>query len=179
MTKLQAEKLMQAAKVDIDERLYLFVAFGLNAAMRHSEIVATRYDQVDFQNNRIFIPQAKGGAREQPITASLAAQLDERRRIEPDKTGWIFPSVNKSKYPHRKNMDAGFKRAVVAAGLSPSKVTPHIMRQTAITRLVQANVDLLTIQKISAHKTLSMVLRYTHVHASHIDQALSAIDIGL
>lgn len=75
-------------------------------------------------------------------------------------------------------MDAGFKRAVVAAGLSPSKVTPHVMRHTAITRLVQANVDLPTIQKISAHKTLSMVLRYTHLHANHIDRALSAIDTG-
>lgn len=178
LTKAEALKLVEASKQDIDERLHLFVAFGLNTAMRHSEIVATRYDQVDFANNRIFIPQAKGGAREQPITPSLAKMLKGRRNVEADKDGWIFPSINKSKYPHRMNMDAGFKRAVIAAGLSPSKVTPHVMRHTAITRLVQASVDLPTIQKISAHKTLSMVLRYTHVHGSHIDAALSAIDLG-
>ena len=178
LTKKDSENLMRAARQDIDERLYLFVAFGLNTAMRHSEIVSVRYDKIDFENNRIFIPYAKGGAREQPVTASMIALLSERRLSETDKNGWVFPSINKSKYPHRQNMDAGFKRAVIAAGLSPSKVTPHIMRHTAITRLVQANIDLPTIQKISAHKTLSMVLRYTHVHGTHIDQALNAIDTG-
>lgn len=174
----QSANLMAAAYEDIEQRLYLFVAFGLNAAMRHSEIVAARYDQVDFENRRIFIPQAKAGAREQPITPSLASLLSERRKTEADRNGWIFPSINKSKYPHRKNLDAAFKRAAMAAGLDSTKVTPHVMRHTAITRLVQAGIDLPTIQRISGHKTLTMVLRYTHVHAQHIDQALEALDTG-
>src|SRR6266513_1837978 len=49
------------------------------------------------------------------------------------------------------------------------------MRHTAITKLVQAGVDLPTIQKISGHKTLAMVLRYVHVHGRHIDQAIRAL----
>ena len=49
------------------------------------------------------------------------------------------------------------------------------MRHTAITKLVQAGVDLPTIQTISGHKTLAMVLRYTHVHGTHIDKAIAAI----
>ena len=40
-------------------------------------------------------------------------------------------------------------------------------------------VDLPTIQRISGHKTLTMVLRYTHVHGSHIDRAVKAIGRGL
>lgn len=72
-------------------------------------------------------------------------------------------------------MDKPFRRAVVAAGLNPKEITPHIMRHTAITRLVKAGVDLATIQRISGHKTLSMVLRYTHVHEPHIDKAIEAI----
>ena len=46
------------------------------------------------------------------------------------------------------------------------------MRHTAITNLVKAGVDLPTIQRISGHKTLAMVLRYTHVHGAHIDRAI-------
>jgi hypothetical protein len=42
-------------------------------------------------------------------------------------------------------------------------------------RLVQAGVDLPTIQRISGHKTVAMVLRYAHVHGQHIDQAIRAI----
>ena len=49
------------------------------------------------------------------------------------------------------------------------------MRHTAITRLVEAGVDLPTIQRISGHKTLTMVLRYTHVHGTHIDLAIKAL----
>jgi integrase len=72
-----------------------------------------------------------------------------------------------------------FRRAVISVGLDPKLVTPHVMRHTAITNLVQAGVDLPTIQKISGHKTLAMVLRYTHVHSPHIDTAIAAIGRAL
>ena len=65
--------------------------------------------------------------------------------------------------------------SIARAGLDPELVTPHVMRHTAITALVQAGVDLPTIQKISGHKTLTMVLRYAHVHGQHIDRAIEAI----
>ena len=76
-------------------------------------------------------------------------------------------------------MDAPFRRAVIAAGLDPKVVTPHVMRHTAITKLVQAGVDIPTIQRISGHKSVEMVLRYTHVHGAHIDRAMDAIDVEL
>lgn len=53
------------------------------------------------------------------------------------------------------------------------------MRRTAITRLVQAGVDLPTIQRISGHKTLDMVLRYTKLDEGHIDAAMDKIDAAL
>jgi integrase len=72
-------------------------------------------------------------------------------------------------------MDRPFRDAVKAAGLDAALITPHVMRHTAITKLVQAGVDLPTIQRISGHKTLAMVLRYAHVHGRHIDEAIRAI----
>ena len=98
--------------------------------------------------------------------------------MEDDASGWVFPTLipGQSKSGHRTNMARPFARAVVRAGLDPDKVTPHTMRHTAITRLVKAGVDLPTIQKISGHKTLSMVLRYVHIHGEHVDAAIRAID---
>ena len=49
------------------------------------------------------------------------------------------------------------------------------MRHTAITALVQAGVDLPTIQEISGHKTITMVLRYAYVHGQHIDRGIKVI----
>ena len=75
-------------------------------------------------------------------------------------------------------MAVPFQRAVIRAKVNPETVTPHVMRHTAITRLVKAGADLPTIQKISGLKTLAMVLRYVHVHGTHIDDAIAAIDTG-
>jgi site-specific recombinase XerD len=50
-------------------------------------------------------------------------------------------------------MDRPFEDAVIRAGLDPVLITPHVMRHTAITKLVKAGVDLPTIQRISGHKT--------------------------
>ena len=183
LTGAQCSRLMGAAIADADDRLALFVAFGLNAAMRHSEIVAVRFDQIDFANRRVFVPLAKAGSREQPLTSALVDMIAKDREMAADRNGWIFPAKPSAKTEaarrsHRPSMEYGFKRAVVRAGLDPALVTPHIMRHTAITRLVKAGIDLPTIQKISAHKTYSMVLRYTHVHGQHIDDAIKALEIA-
>ncbi len=181
LTDEQADALLQAATQDEEPDCWLFVAFGLNTAMRHSEILRARFDQLDLGNLRLYVPQAKAGEREQPITPELADILRKEREMRHDPDGWIFPSPrpNASLTGHRDRMDKPFRRAVIAAGLDPAQVTPHVMRHTAITNLVKAGVDLPTIQKISGHRTLVMVLRYVHVHGRHIDQAIRTIGRGV
>ena len=172
----QAQALVEAAIADQDGRLWLFVCFGLGAAMRHSEILRVRYDQVDFEHCRIWIAKAKAGEREQPITVSLRDALLRQRKMDAGSKSWIFPAARQGKSPHRRDMAVPFARAVVRAGLDPKIVTPHVMRHTAITRLVMSGADLPTIQKISGHKTLAMVLHYSHVHGQHIDNAIATLD---
>lgn len=149
--------------------------------MRHSEILAARFDQLDLAHLRLYIPDAKAGQREQPITPELGEVLRREREMADDQDGWIFPTQRPKLRPegHRTRMDRPFRRSVVQAGLDPAQITPHVMRHTAITNLVKAGVDLPTIQKISGHKTLTMVLRYTHIHGPHIDRAVRAIGRGL
>ena len=176
LTDEQCDRLMRAAVGSPDPDLYLFVAFGLNTAMRHGEILAARWDQLDCANRRLFIPDAKAGQRDQPLTSELADLLAQEREMREDREGWIFPSPHQdSKTGHRARMDRAFDEAVKSAGLDPKLITPHVMRHSAITKLVQAGVDLPTVQRISGHKTLAMVLRYTHVHGQHIDEAIRAI----
>jgi integrase len=179
LTDKQCDDLMRAAIASADPDCWLFVAFGLNTAMRHSEILSARFDRLDTANLRLFIPRAKAGERGQPITAELATLLERERETREHRNGWIFPALRRSKTGHRRRMARPFRDAVKRAGLDPAVVTPHVMRHTAITKLVQSGVDLPTVQRISGHKTLVMVLRYTHVHGPHINQAIRAIGRGL
>jgi integrase len=176
LTDDECDRLMAAAIADATSDLWLFIAFGLNTAMRHSEILAVRWEELDLPRLRLYVPKAKAGQREQPLTPELADILAKEREMRKDRVGWIFPSPHRdSKAGHLARMDRPFREAVKAAGLDPGLVTPHVMRHTAITKLVQAGVDLPTIQQISGHKTVAMVLKYTHVRGRHIDQAIRAL----
>lgn len=180
LTDETATALYNGAVADQDPLTWLFVIIGLNSAMRHSEILRIKWDDIDFEQRRIHLEEAKAGQRTQPISDSLAKMLKQERDQREDKTGWIFPTQSKgAKFPHRRTMHRQFERAAIRAKLDPSKVTPHVMRHTGITRLVKARVDLPTIQKISGHKTLAMVLRYVHLSDEHIDKAMAAIDTGM
>jgi integrase len=170
-------RLIQAAGASYDTDLILFVQIALGTSMRHGEILRVRWEHLDLANRRLYIPQAKAGARTQPITVSLADTLTREREMRVDRTGWIFPSrYRNSTIGHRESFEHSFRRAVIDAGLDPRVVTPHTLRHTAVTRLVQAGVDLPTIQAISGHKTIKMVLRYAHVSAPHVDEAMSALN---
>ena len=91
-----------------------------------------------------------------------------------DQVGGIFLAVRKkfAKTGDRTRMGRPFERSVKRAGLDPEKLTPHVMRHTAITNLVISGADLPTIQKISEHKTLTMVLRHTHIHGQPLTAPL-------
>lgn len=180
LSEADKQALMAAAVSDQDPSTWLFVAVAMGTAMRHSEILRVRWDQIDFSQRRIFIGRAKAGQREQPMPSTLSDLLkaEWKQRGEPD--GYVFATDRAdAKKPHRQSMASQFRRTVDRAKLDSTKITPHILRHTAITELVKAGVDLPTIQEISGHRTLAMVLRYTHLSNDHIDQAVSKLESGL
>ena len=139
------------------------------------EILSIRHEHVDVQRRVIYIPQAKAGAREQPITAHLASFLDKYIAVLPAGTPWLFPSLA-AQSGHTVDIRKPFRRAVVAAGLDPDEVVRHTMRHTAITHLVQAGVDLPMVKRISGHQTLSMVEHYAHQNGAHIHAAIDKLE---
>jgi len=82
----------------------------------------------------------------------------------------------KSQTGHTVNLEKPWKRIVEAAGLDPKEVVRHTLRHTAITHLVQAGVDLPTVKRISGHKTLTMVERYSHQNGEHIQAAMDKLE---
>jgi len=59
--------------------------------------------------------------------------------------------------------------------MDPAQVVRHTLRHTAITHLVQAGVNLPTVKRISGHKTLAMVERYSHQNGEHIQAAMDKL----
>ena len=85
-------------------------------------------------------------------------------------------SSPRSKCGHIKWIEYAFREVVKAADLDPKQIVPHTLRHTAITHLVQAGIDLPMVQRISGHKTLQMVARYSHQNGEHIQLAMDVLE---
>ena len=166
---------METAKSDQSRQIYPFILIGLRTGMRKSEILSIRREHVDLDARMIYVPKAKGGPRTQPISAELASFLPEYISTLPEGTPWLFPSAG-AKHGHTIEVRKPFVRVVTAAGLDPKQVVRHTLRHTAITHLVQAGVDLPTVKRISGHKTMLMVERYSHQSGAHIAEAMDKLD---
>ncbi|MFM9428615.1 integrase [Variovorax sp. GrIS 2.14] len=144
--------------------------------MRKSEILSIRREDIDLERRVVFIPKAKAGAREQPITEHLGEFLASYAAALQPGNPWLFPSRG-AKASHTVDVRKPFRRVVTAAGLDPDQILRHTLRHTAITHLVQAGVDLPTVKRISGRKTLAMVERYAHAHGAHIQTALDKLQV--
>jgi integrase len=132
-------------------------------------------ENIDLARRSIYISQAKTGARVQPITGRLASFLEGYIQTVKPGQKWLFPSPNGNDKFFTSIKDS-FRKVVIEAGLDPKQVTPHTLRHTAITHLVQAGVDLPTGKRISGHKTISMVERYSHQNGEHIQAAMDKLE---
>jgi integrase len=175
LTVEQANTLLEKAKQDDCSAIYPFIFIGLETGMRRMEILSIALAHIDLERRLIYIPKAKAGSREQPITSRLASYLKEYIAGLDSDEKWLFPAP-KSKSGHRVTIEKPFRRVVGKAGLNPAEVTRHTLRHTAISHLVQAGVDLPTVKRISGHKTLQMVERYSHQHGDHIQAAMDKLE---
>ena len=177
LNPIQCEALLTAAECDQDSDLWLFISLCLQTSMRHGEARRLRWEHFDAYRRRLFIPEAKAGEREQPIPSSLAATLQRVQTQRGEFEGYVFKAGPGSATGYRHTFRKAFRRAVIQAKLDPDLITPHVLRHTAITKMVKAGIDLPTVQRVSGHKTLAMVLRYSHIDATHIDSAVDHLRI--
>jgi integrase len=175
----EIKRLIEAAEVDSCPVVAPFIRIALGTAMRRMEILSIRIRHIDCINREIFIPEAKCGARTQPMTASLGQYLKQylQNNVQPEQI-FLFPAP-KSKTGHRVEIEKPFYRVVERAGLDRYQICRHTLRHTAITHLVQAGVDLPTVQRFSGHRSIQMVFRYSHQSKEHLHWALDQMESRL
>jgi integrase/recombinase XerD len=81
---------------------------------------------------------------------------------------WLFPSNSKSGHLTRDGFYKIIKQIACDAGVSPSKVSPHVIRHSFASHLLAHDVDLRSIQKMLGHSDISTTEIYTHVQSERL-----------
>lgn len=142
--------------------------------MRVSELVALP-DAAVRGNPDMILVRGKGGKERMvplsgPARSALQAWLDLRDARETQaaakgkvESRYLFPSYGKAGHLTRHRFFALIKDLAVAAGLDPSKVSPHTLRHAFATHLLANGADLMSIQALLGHADVSTTEIYTHV----------------
>ena len=136
------------------------IVFALHTGMRRGEILKLHWSHVDLARRTLTILEQKNGARDTlPVNDTAMEVLQARAAVRTSSTEAVF--LNGAGHPRNaRNLLRAFYPAMRKAGITRFRF--HDLRHTFATRLIQAGVDVYTVQKLGRWKTISMVLRYAH-----------------
>ncbi len=145
-----------------DYRDLILILLLYGGGLRVSEACGLSWEQVDFQQGVLRI-KGKGGKQRLCVVPELALiQLKRYKR----RTGPVF----KSPFSVRKAYDR-VRYWGKAAGLS-KPLSPHVLRHSFATHLLNSGSDLRSLQELLGHESLSSTQKYTHLQMSHLAQLL-------
>ena len=106
---------------------------------------------------------------------SLVESDVHRRSVQP--SGSDFLILNRAREPlSTAALRSRITRAGVDAGLS-MVLTPHMLRHTAATQLIEAGVDIRFVQRLLGHASLTTTEIYTHVADRSLRRAITDADV--
>ncbi|PUB36550.1 site-specific recombinase XerD [Pseudomonas sp. GV105] len=145
---------------DINAELPVIIELAVETAMRRSELVMLRKDQV--RGRVAFLEDTKNGERRSVPLSKRAVELLD---------GLPTP-IDGGRFFHLKldSVSNYFALACEAAKIKDLRL--HDMRHEATSRLFERGLSVMEISTITGHKTLSMLKRYTHLCPNDLAEKL-------
>ena len=150
-----------------------------STAMRRAELCRLKVQNIDSQRMMIRINQGKGGRdREVPLSPKLLATLRVYFRwMRP--TTFLFPGTVKgvrADVPITPNVVwLACRQAAQRAGIT-KRLSPHSLRHSCASHLLEAGADLRTIQVLLGHSRLEHTLIYLHLSPKHLQAIPNPLD---
>jgi site-specific recombinase XerD len=145
------------------------------AGLRVSEVVALRAQDIDSTRMVLCVRQGKGKKdRIVMLSTKLLEILREYyKAFRPSAT--LFFGKDKERPLHRRTVQLMCKRIARRAGLT-KRITVHTLRHSFATHLLEAGVDLRTIQALLGHRSLRTTALYTYISPERVAATPSPLD---
>lgn len=175
LTLEESRRLLSAVDGKNKERDYCILCLFLNCGLRISEMVGLNL--TDIRQDSLLIHGKGSKERIVYLNDAAAAALNDwllvRRNIAAIDKNAVFLSTRRK----RMSVDAVqlmVKKTLLRAGLDPNQYSPHKLRHTAATLMLQNGVDVRTLQEVLGHENLNTTQIYTHIANSGLRDAASA-----
>ena len=158
---------------NLKHRTFLMTLYA--AGLRLAEAAALHVADIDSGRMQLRVARGKGNKeRLVPLSPRLLTEL---------RTYWkaYRPSLHlfSGKTPDRPyaptSIQKGIKKAAARAKIQKN-VTPHVLRHSYATGLLEAGVDILTISRLLGHASFATTMVYLHVRRPHLDSTPSPLD---
>lgn len=135
---------------------------ALHTGIRRGEQYRLNWADVNLQARRITLPKTKNGTMRHVPLNSVALAAFRGLWMKSQQEGPVFLAEEGGRL---KKPRYWWDKAVAAAKLKDFHW--HDLRHTFASRCVMAGVDLRTVAQLLGHKTLQMVMRYSHLSQAH------------
>jgi integrase len=163
LTDAEVAKLITAAGFNRHaHRDATMILLAFRHGFRVAELVALRWDSLDFGHGRIHVNRAKSGSPSvHPLSGRELRALRRLRREQEPESPFVFTSERGAPFT-----TAGFRKLVARAGAAAKfdfPVHPHMLRHACGFALANKGVDTRSLQAYLGHKNIQHTVRYTEL----------------
>ena len=149
------------------------VAYG--AGLRVSEVASLKVSDIDSKRMMLRIEQGKGRKdRYAMLSPKLLELLRDWYRLALPR-GWLFPGRDPVTPMTTRQLNRACHAAAELAEIK-KRVTPHTLRHSFATHLLEQNIDIRVIQVLLGHSRLDTTALYTRVATNTIREIMSPLD---
>ncbi len=175
---LSQEEIKAFFSVLQDPKYFAIASTLYGSGLRLSECVNLKIEDLDSSNMVITVRDGKG--KKDRVTIMSQKQLEALRdyysksRVKP--VTYLFPKKD-DRFQHfsKRQTQSFIHNAGLKAGITKS-VSPHILRHSFATHLLEAGVNLRKIQVILGHRSLQTTAVYTHLAKDFLSEVKSPLD---
>lgn len=142
------------------------------SGLRASELVTL--GRGSLRKGQPFVILRGKGSKERLVPISSRAEAAVERWLEfvPNDSLWLFPSGKR--HLSRVRLFQVVREIATLAGISPERVSPHVLRHAFATHLLSGGADLRVLQSLLGHADIATTQIYTHVDSARLVELVNA-----
>lgn len=169
LSEEEIENLLQTANSDTSKdglRLSALLEILYASGLRVSELISLKkssFQKKDSENYFLLIKGKGNKERIVPLNKSAIDAIKKHLKNIKTETPWIFPSKKGNGHITRQGVGQMLKKLAVNTGIEIERVSPHVLRHSFASHLLNNGIDLRVLQELLGHSDISTTQIYTHI----------------